>query len=196
MRANGNRPNNGPPAMELGKYARTLLFFAATVLLVVFVLEVFVPKPRIAPVQPYDGYAIDVMQDAVTPEKVQAEHERLLAFGSRFLGQPGFYETAAYIRGRFEEAGLEVVEQDNRTAIPRTERRDVYVEEGGETRPLEDVEIFPFWPNHMQPMVTPAEGLSGELVLMTDQTLKTRPSFRGCIGLIDSREGMAPPPLE
>lgn len=196
MTADENMRNTGASAGKLGKYARALIFFAAAVSLVVFVLEVFVPKPRIAPVQPYDGYAIDVMQDAVTPEKVQAEHERLIAFGSRFLGQPGFYETAEYIRERFKAAGLEVVEQDNRTAIPRTEWREIYVEEGDELRPLDDVEVFPFWPNHMQPMVTPAEGLSGELVLMTGQTLQTRPSFRGCIGLIDSSEGMAPPTLE
>ena len=122
--------------------AGTLL---AAVIFAVFLLRVFQPKPRIAPILPYEGYAIEAMQAAVTPENVKAEHERLLAFGPRFMGDPGFYAAADYIRERFKAAGLEVVEQGNHTATPRTVQREIYVETHGGDEPqyrrLDDVEI-------------------------------------------------------
>ena len=179
-----------------GRILSALTFLALAAAVAVFALRVVTPKPRLAPVVPFEGYTIDVMQAAVTPEKVKAEHDRIVALGPRFLGQPGFYKTEEYIRNRFREAGLDVYEQTNRTAAPRTLRREIYVEETGTAvtgfRKLDDVEIFPFWPNHMQPMVTPREGLVGELVLITTETLKTRDRFRDCIGLIDSRDTQVP----
>lgn len=172
------------------------MLFALAAAVAVFALRVFVPKPRLAPIVPFEGYAIDAMQAAVTPEKVKAEHDRIVALGSRFSGQPGLGKTENYIRRRFHEAGLDVYEQSNRTAAPQTLQRDIYVEETAtgrtEFRKLDDVEVYPFWPNHMQPMVTPQEGLAGELVLMTTETLKTRDRFRDCIGLIDSRDTHVP----
>lgn len=157
-----------------------------------FALRVFAPKPRLAPMAAFEGYAIDAMQAAVTPERVQAEQDRIVAFGSRFPGQPGASQTADYMRERFRAAGLETYEQHFRTALPRTLRREIAVEAGSGFEPMDGVEIYPFWPNHMQPMVTPPQGLTGELVAITDETLKTRTSFRGCIGLIDTRSGKAP----
>lgn len=170
-----------------------LAFIAMAALLAVFTLRVFAPNARLAPIVPFEGYAIDAMRDATSPEKVKAEHDRIVAMGSRFLGQPGVHGTEDYIRARFREAGLEVYEQSNQTATPRTLRREIYVEDAGaEFKRLDDVEVYPFWPNHMQPMVTPREGLVGELVLITADALKTRARFRDCIGLIDSRDGQVP----
>ena len=58
--------------------------------------------------------------------------------------------------------------------------------------PIEDVSIYPFMPNFLQPVVTPPGGITGELVLLDEVTLNTRRSFDGCIGLIDSLEERVP----
>ena len=34
------------------------------------------------------------------------------------------------------------------------------------------VEVYPFWPNHLQPMVTPAQGLTGRLLKVDDNVLR------------------------
>jgi len=131
------------------------MLFALAAAVAVFALRVFVPKPRLAPIVPFEGYAIDAMQAAVTPEKVKAEHDRIVALGSRFSGQPGLGKTENYIRRRFHEAGLDVYEQSNRTAAPQTLQRDIYVEETAtgrtEFRKLDDVEVYPFGPTICSP---------------------------------------------
>ncbi|MCX5771858.1 MAG: hypothetical protein NTZ09_16530, partial [Candidatus Hydrogenedentes bacterium] len=181
------------------RVAVAVFFCLAAVLVAVFTLRVFVPKPRTEPVQPSDAYTPAAMQAAVAPEKVRNELDNLLGFGSRFMGQPGFYQVEDYIRTRFEEAGLEVLEQGNRTAMPRTLYREIYAQSGdsaagarGDYVRLDDIEIFPFWPNHMQPMVTPEDGLSGELLLVSEEVLKTHGKFDGCIALLDGRTGKVP----
>ncbi|NQU42050.1 ABC transporter permease, partial [bacterium] len=143
-----------------------------------------------------ESYPSEAMQAAVSVENVRRHFEAILGFGSRFLGQPGFYATEGYIREQFEKAGLEIYQQELRTAVPATLQREISLvqvrPDGSETEiPLPDVEIFPFFPNHLQPQVTPEGGLSGELVRLTSETLRSRKSFTDCIGLIDASEGMA-----
>ncbi|MFW6255577.1 MAG: hypothetical protein ACOC54_02050, partial [Candidatus Sumerlaeota bacterium] len=96
-----------------------------------------------------------------------------------------FYDVGAYIRQAYEDAGLEMIEHDNITAIPKTTRREISLSDGG---PMGGVEIYPFMPNHLQPMVTPEGGLTGELVLINRDTLKEHSSFTGVIGVVDVRE--------
>lgn len=185
-------PHSGRLRRALAAACGSLLPLALAAACAIFALRVAAPKPRLEPIAPFEGYTIDAMQSAVAPEKVKAEQDRIVAFGSRFLGQPGAAQTADYIRKRFRDAGLDVYEQCYRSAAPRTLRREIALENGAGFLPMGGVEIYPFWPNHMQPMVTPPQGLVGELVLITDEVLKTRASFGGCIGLIDTRDGHVP----
>lgn len=155
----------------------------------VFLLRLFPPESRVALLVPFESYDRSFIQSALSVDAVRSEQDRILALGSRFMGQPGFYATEDYIRKAYEDAGLEVREQENWTAVPVTDWREIALADGS---PMPGVEVYPFMPNHLQPMVTPFEGLTGELVLLTTETLASRPSFEGCIGLLDVRKGHVP----
>jgi len=162
---------------------------------VFFYLRIFSPEPRIEPLSPYQGYPADTMQAAMTVENVARYRDEILSFGGRFLGQPGFYKTEDYMRRQFEEAGLEMHEMELRTAAPKTFQRDLSLVQAlpdGSTSEslLARVDLYPFLPNHLQPMNTPAGGLVGELVVLTSETLRMRRSFTDCIGILDTRDGM------
>lgn len=134
-------------------------------------------------------YDSSAMLAAVASAAVTQEQSLILAQGSRFLGQPGAAAMADAIRERYLAAGLELLEQDNNCAVPRTLQREISTPDG---KPLEGVDIYPFLPNHLQPMNTPEEGLAGKLVLVNDEALESRRSFRNCIGLIDARDQKRP----
>ena len=163
--------------------AKGALFLALAVAAALGFLEVFSPEDRPPRLAPFEGYDPSAMQAAMRPERVRAHLDAILAFGPRFIGQPGFYRTEAYIRDAFQAAGLEVHELPVRSAAPWTVRREITSEAG---EPLAGVEIYPFLPNHLQPMVTPEEGLVGRLVRVDDEMLATARSFDDCIALVDS----------
>ena len=148
---------------------------------------------------PYEAYPTTPMQEAIEVETVSREHRAILDLGSRFTGQPGYHRTADHIRTAYERAGLEIYTQEFQSVAPQTAyreisrvRRDI---DGTAWRlePIDNVSIYPFFPNFLQPVATPAGGIKGELVLIDEETLNTRRSFDGCIGLIDSREENVPP---
>lgn len=163
--------------------AKGALFLALAVAAALGFLEVFSPEDRPPRLAPFEGYDPSAMRAAMRPERVRAHLDAILAFGPRFIGQPGFYRTEAYIRDAFQAAGLEVHELPVRSAAPWTVRREITSEAG---EPLAGVEVYPFLPNHLQPMVTPEEGLVGRLVRVDDEMLSTARSFDDCIALVDS----------
>jgi len=142
--------------------------------------------------EPASGYDSTAMLTAVGHTSVQQELEHILGFGSRFMGQPGVYKLEQLIRERYTAAGLEIVEQENYCAVPRTLRREILSAAG---QPLADVQIYPFMPNNLQPMNTPADGVSGTLVVIDEETVENRKSFADCIGLIDARDDRVPKQL-
>ena len=150
------------------------------------------PQPRFD--QPLESYDPAPMQESVAPEAVRSKQRAILEKGDRFIGDSGFYATEEFIKQTFQSAGLEVFEQEISTVAPRTRYSSISLvgeDEGGETeeRPLEEVAIIPFLPNFLQPVVTPESGITGELVLISSDSLNHRRDFGGCIGLIDAREG-------
>ncbi|MBT3194105.1 MAG: hypothetical protein HN341_16295, partial [Verrucomicrobia bacterium] len=157
-----------------------------------FFHRMFPPELVEKAAKPASGYDSSAMLAAVSHTNVQQEMEQILEFGSRFMGQPGVYKLEQLIRERYTAAGLEVVEQENYCAVPRTLRRDILSADG---QPLPDVEIYPFMPNNLQPMNTPADGISGTLVVIDDVALESRKSFADCIGLIDARDDRVPKQL-
>ena len=140
---------------------------------------------------PYRDYATEPMELAMGARKIGSYHDSILAHGSRFVGQSGFFRVGEAIEEVFSNAGLEVVEQRIETVAPVTSVR--------EFRLLSDamdsansasarVEIYPFMPNHAQPVVTSSAGIEGRLLLLTDEVLYGEESFDDVIGVIDAAE--------
>lgn len=165
-----------------------LCLLVGTLRIILVVLGPNEASPTPPPVYTYDSAPL---QASVSAGEISVIQDEILSFGSRLMGQPGFYQTERYIRDVYTKAGLEVHEQTNWTVAPVTDRREILRAAPSGDRPIEGVEVFPFLPNHLQPMNTPPEGLSGTLVLMTEQELNTRESFADCIALIDATEGAA-----
>jgi len=169
------------------------LFFAALLAgIVLYRSQTNEPPAYREAVLSNDAYDPRPMQEAMAPAALRAHIDTILARGSRFLGQSGFYAVADDIRRTYREAGLEIYELGNDTVVPRTICREILSADGA---PLPNVEIYPLMPNQLQPMVTPDEGLTGELVLMTDEVYRTRPRFDDCIALVDSRPDRVPKAL-
>ena len=166
----------------LARAAVTVVFLGLTLALMVGFLQVFQPKAPLDQSAIFTAYSSEAMRDAVRPDVVQANLESVLRCGNRYLGDEGFYATEQLIRRAYEAAGLTVYEQENETVAPRTLERVILDAKG---QPLAGVEIYPLAPNQLQPMVTPAGGLTGRLVLMTDEVLRSRERFDDCIALID-----------
>jgi len=99
------------------------------------------------------------------------------------------YKVEDYIRKEYRDAGLEVYEHEFTTVSPVTKYREMYIVSDSATEKVNDVVLYPFMPNHMQPVATPGDGVTGELVILDEHTLKTRSSFDGCIGLVNSKTG-------
>lgn len=160
-----------------------------TLLTAWFFLRLHAPEQFERTPAPYQDYRSDAMQAALATERVSAQVDALLACGSRFLGQTGMYRAAAHMRAAFQAAGLELYEQELQTVTPRTLRRELFLVTGDQSPsgdvPIVNAEIFPFMPNHLQPMVTPADGIVGTLVRLDEATLANRERFDDCIGLLD-----------
>jgi len=107
--------------------------------------------------------------------------------GSRYVGQPGFRAAEQYLRGQLTQPGLTLWEHHLTSVAAHTLRAELSVDGA-----VQDVRPYPFLPNHMQPMNTPDGGLTGELVALGPDVLRSRRSFAGCIGLLDV-SGTAPP---
>jgi len=159
------------------------IFAALLLLAMCFYVTLFAPRPPLPTGSADESYDPAVMRGAVAPAQVAAHQQDIIGMGSRFIGQDGFYKTADYIRQAYRDAGLELLEYENQTVAPWTLERQIL---GADGKPLSNVELFPYFPNYIQPMNTPAEGLAGKLVLVTDELLNTRPKFDDCIALIDA----------
>jgi hypothetical protein len=156
------------------------------------------PDRTFEPFEPFEDYPVVPMQAAMGVDRVSKEHEAILKLGSRFPGQPGWRLTADVMHAAYERAGLEIYEQEIDTVTPRTAYREIYRITDGSRRVerLNDIEIYPLMPNQLQPVVTPAEGITGELVLLDPETLNTRVRFDDCIGLLDLRKDRVHPDFE
>lgn len=153
--------------------------------------RVFAPERKAAEVAPFDAFDPSVMRKAVTPESVAAEQQALLAFGSRYLGQPGVAAAAEYVRQTFAALGLELHEQRIRTLAPHTRYREISSLDGDAAMP--GVEVYPFMPNHLQPVVTGDAGLEGRLVLLDARTLAEAKNLDDAIGVLDAGSGGVDP---
>lgn len=158
----------------------------------VFFFRMFPPELLEKTPDPAAGYDQAPMQAATTTSVVEDQMGQILSLGSRFMGQDGHKAMLTHMKNAYQAAGLEILEQENYCAAPRTSIRRIS-EAGGQVLP--DVEVYPFMPNNLQPMNTPDEGLTGELILINQETLATRKSFSNGIGLISAKAGELPETL-
>ncbi len=163
------------------------IFLALTALVLVGFLTVFAPPPPPEFVQPFESYDRKAMLDAVAPENIAEWHAKIMECGNRFPGYEGYYKVEKLIRNAYQDAGLDILEYPEKTVAPKTFRREILASDGN---PVPNVQVYPFFPNHFQPIVTPDEGITGELVLVTDKVLLERKTFDDCIAVIDA---YAPP---
>jgi hypothetical protein len=144
-------------------------------------LAIFPPKPYEPPVEAFTAYDRAGMLGAVSPTNVRARLDAVAALGDRFVGKPGFYAAEAMIREAYADAGLQVLEQEVRVVAPQTEVAEAVMADGEPA----SFRIYPFMPNYYQPIATPDAGVTGTLIEVTDEVLKTRTTFEGCFALID-----------
>ncbi len=165
-----------------------VLFLALALLAVWGYLSYFAPKPYQPPAKPFTTYDRKPMLDAVASGTVRTQLDAVAALGDRFLGKPGFYRAEELIRSRYQAAGLELHEQEIRTVAPQTEFAQALASDGTPA----DFAVYPFMPNFLQPVATPDAGITGTLLKVDDDMLRSRASFEGCFALID---GVEPAPL-
>lgn len=156
----------------------SLLFLGLGLLASSLFLHTFSPRPYIPPPEPFRDYDHSAMQKQMRSEAVAHTLTRITNLGSRSPGQKGHEATADLIAKSFSAAGLEVIEQFVDVVHPTASVATL-------TSGPEHLDVFPFYPNHVQPMVTGPEGLRGELFLVSDDTLAEAYDFHDKIALID-----------
>ena len=173
MKPSANRP-------VLRQIVWTAIYIAVTAAVVVSFLKIFEPTPYEAPVPFARGYDRSVMQAALEPDAVRATLGEIEALGSRAPGQPGLAATRDMLRQRFRDAGLECLEHEIDVAYPLSET--LRLEAGGTEL---GVGFWPAPPNFIQPGVTPADGLTGELMLVTEANVRAATEFTNKIAVVD-----------
>jgi hypothetical protein len=168
-------------------FLASVLSGLASVLLVLWFVSNNAPQLFILSKDPVLNYPSAPMQGALTPDAVRTEQDRILALGNRFIGTKGYFAMQDYVREVYEQNGLEIYELHNDIVAPVTETRQLSIvdPDTGQVRESFDDLVYPFLPNHMQPMVTPENGLTGELMLIDKEAIQNMPSFEGKIGLVD-----------
>jgi hypothetical protein len=168
-----------PTALQqvLGAAAFAVVGITALILF----LRAFAPPRYERPAEALSDYDRAAMQAAMAPRRVAERFEEVSALGSRSVGQEGHRRCEELIRRAYRDAGLEVLEQELDTVHPLASRAELLGEDGTPT----GVAVWPLYPNHVQPMVSPEDGLSGVLTPVTDELLATARDFSGMIALID-----------
>jgi len=155
-------------------------------LLATFQMEVFRPIEWFGEDRGGEATDYTALLEAVDPAQVELRQREIIEKGPRFLGLPGATATAALMRDAFEAAGLEIFEHEVRTPSPVTEVRQVTLPMG---EALDGVEVYPFFPNHLQPVTTGRDGIEANLVLLNDETIASGTDFTGTIGIVDAAPG-------
>jgi len=160
--------------------AGTLLFFVLTVLSVVVFLNLFPPREYEIPAEKFKEFNSSAMLTALDTNEIGSKFHQIAEMGSRSPGQKGHKECADFIEQAYSKAGLEVFQQEHDTPFPLCDNPAIFFDNRKTS-----VNIFPLPPNHLQPMVTGKDGLTGQLFLVDEKDINTAKTFRDKIALID-----------
>ncbi|HPD31388.1 MAG TPA: ABC transporter permease [Phycisphaerae bacterium] len=123
---------------------------------------------------------------SIIRERFEEDHGRICSFGSRFAGQPGCEQTAAYIESEMKAAGVSRIwRRPVELVVPVTDHADLAVNDEP------PVPIDPLWPNGANPCVTPPEGFTSEAVYIGEGELEALPVDRlsGRIAVMEFNTG-------
>jgi len=172
---------------HIGSFGSIVFFAIALVVAVFAFLFSVIPPERQGGIAAAAAFDPSVMREALTPAAVESWRRRIQALGPRGLGQPGHAAVGQFLAEQLRGMGLAVITREDTVAAPVTETAEIL---GSDGAALPGVTLHPFLPNLFQPIATPGGGLQGRLVLLDDETIRTRPDFSGVIGVVD----MAVPP--
>lgn len=165
-----------------------VFFLAALIAVVALFVFVFYPQPYEGGLKIPQREANKQMMDAVSPKLVSERLAQIESCGSRSAGQEGLSRCEDLIKSIYKKAGLEVFEQDVEFANVLTDNGcGVLRLEGGSSA---EQTIWPLSPNYAQPVVTPASGVSGELFLVTENSMEKALRFDDKIAVIDLSESL------
>jgi hypothetical protein len=98
------------------------------------------------------------------------DHAKICSFGSRFPGQQGEQQTAAFIEQTLREAGVEHVwKQPFEMAVPVADDCTLQIDDS------DPVPMYPVWPNGANPSTLPTDGLKAEAVYVGKGNLADLP---------------------
>lgn len=167
-----------------GQIIGVAVFTALLLGAMIFFLSVYSPSPYQEAIVLDRSYNRDAMKEAMDAKSVEERFQSIIALGSRAPGQKGLSDMEALFKKEFKDAGLEVYEQD--VALPYA-----LTDGGNGTITFSDKSTqvtWPFYPNHTQPVVTPKEGLTGELFLVTEDSVRKEKDFSNKIAVVDLAE--------
>jgi hypothetical protein len=128
----------------------------------------------------------------VDTNRIRADVETLVSFGSRVTGYPGNRQAADLIAKRFRELGLQVMTQEFPIAVPMDEGAALKI--NGEIGKLGngELKVFPLWPNLVRTSQLPPEGIAGKLIYAGDGELSrfNGKEVKGSIVLLDFNCGL------
>lgn len=165
-----------------------IVLVGITIGLALFWQRVFQPVQTVGAERSLEAIDYTEIAASLDPAAFQERLAEIEALGSRFIGQPGMRKAGELVRQTFENAGLEIVEQTARTVAPVTRIRTITAVDAPQDAETE-VEIFPFMPNHLQPMTTGYEGITGRLELLDSETIRSGRDFSDVIGVVNTAEG-------
>jgi hypothetical protein len=168
-----------------GRIVLAVIFAVTSLAVLAVFLWAFQPTPMAPYAPPHTDYDIQPMVEAMSVESVEEINEQILAGGDRFVGKGGHAKARQLVLDRYREAGLEIIQQGFSNVVPVTKVREIRDEAG---EPLGDVEVYPFLPNHVQPMATPEGGLSGRLQVVDEEILASGAGFKDCFALVDMKD--------
>lgn len=171
---------NKNTSSPLAQFASATFFLVLLVALIVGFVTIFDAESYKPPVKLDRSYDRSAMVDALSVESVSNRFNQIIGLGSRTPGQAGLTAAAELIKKEYKEAGLEVFTQEVLIPAPLADGGKGTLTVGSEV-----IDAWPFAPNYVQPVVTPAEGLTGKLFLVTEENVRSEKNFTDKIAVVD-----------
>ena len=129
-----------------------------------FFVTLFNIKPSIPELKPIEiserDREIRTVVESIAQEDVRQVIADLSAMGSRVPGYAGHRQAFEYVKRQFEQIGLENIQvEEHLVTVPIDKGAALTLTETGEK-----IEIYGFWPNHVQTPSIPGAGVSGPLI--------------------------------
>jgi ABC-type antimicrobial peptide transport system permease subunit len=128
----------------------------------------------------------------VDTNRIRADVETLVSFGSRVTGYAGNRKAADLITQRFRALGLEVMTQEFPVAVPMDEGAELKVNGSMGQWVNGPIKLYPLWPNLVRTSQLAPEGITGTLIYAGDGELSrfNGKDVKGSIVLLDFNCGL------